>query len=72
MPKTEEKYLKDFLNIVNKEHYILIDMTSNIQEQINSILNDPNIHIIRKRGQEHAKKYLNSKTLFQEIFKKIL
>lgn len=66
MPLSEETYLKK-IGLINNIHCILIDMTSNIQQQINSILSNSSIHIIRENGHEYAKKYLNSEKKFKEL-----
>ena len=72
MPLSDEIYLKEKLGIINKTHCMLIDMNKNIQEQIDAILNNPNIHLIRKCGQDYAKQYLNSENKFKELLEILL
>lgn len=67
VPKIEEPYLNKY-KLYHYKNCFFIDFNSNVQEQINYILNNKNlIDKIRLNGQEHAKNNLNSYSKFIEI-----
>lgn len=67
VPETETVYLEEELGLKEGIHFLSIDFKKNIQAQINSILENPEINIIRKCGQNYAKDNLNSNKKFLEI-----
>lgn len=72
-PEFEVPYLKDVLGLVKGKHYLTIDFEKDdIQEQINSILEHPQIHEIRKAGQDYAKENLTSEKKYIELKEMVL
>ena len=69
VPKIEEPYLNKY-KLYHLKNCFFLDFNSNVQEQINFILNNKNlIDKIRLNGQEYAKNNLNSYSKFIEINK---
>ena len=67
-PEIEVPYLKDVLGLIKGKHYLTINFDKeNIQEQIDSILENPRIHEIRKAGQDYAKENLTSEKKYLEL-----
>ena len=67
-PDIEAPYLKDSLGLIKGKHYLTIDFDKeNIQEQIDSILEHPQIDEIRKEGQYYAKENLTSEKKYLEL-----